>query len=90
LFHLYCIIDNEVHELIETPDSPLNSNRELLIKPYLDGGVLLKKLENEIDGRQQNFAPTSSSTSIHLARCRLLRKLREYVKKSPVAFDVVL
>lgn len=31
------------------PDSSLNSDRELLIEPYLNRRVLLKELEDEID-----------------------------------------
>jgi hypothetical protein len=49
------------------PDSTLNSDRQLLVKPDLDSGALLQELEDEIDGWEQDFAPAASSTSIHFA-----------------------
>ena len=53
------------HSRATDPDSALNSNRQLLVKPYLDCRMLLEELEDEIDGWQKDFAPTASTSSVH-------------------------
>jgi hypothetical protein len=52
--------------IISHPNSSFNSDCELLIQPNLNGRALLKELEDEIDGREKNFAPAASTTSVHL------------------------
>lgn len=45
----------------------LNSDLELLIEPDLNGRVLLKKLEDEVDWREKDFTPsTSSGAAAHI------------------------
>jgi hypothetical protein len=48
------------------PDSSLNPNRQLLVKPDLNRGVLLEELEDKIDRWEKHFAPSSAAASIHL------------------------
>lgn len=47
------------------PDSALDPDRELLIEPDLYRGMLLEELEDEIDGREKDFAPASTAASVH-------------------------
>jgi len=65
LLHLHSIINHQVHEFVKTPDSSLNSDRQLLVKPYLNRRVLLKELEDEVNWWEQDFASTSSAASVH-------------------------
>lgn len=51
LLHLHRIVDNQVHELVETADLSLNAHAQLLEQPDLYGRVLLEELEDEVDGR---------------------------------------
>jgi hypothetical protein len=46
-------------------NSALNSDRQLLVEPYLNRRMLLKKLEDEINRWQKDFAPTASTSSVH-------------------------
>jgi hypothetical protein len=48
-------------------DFALDSDRQLLVKPDLDGRVLLQELEDKVDGGEKDFAPTASAASIHCA-----------------------
>jgi hypothetical protein len=47
------------------PDSTLDPDRELLIEPDLDSGMLLEELEDKIDGWEKDFAPTSTAAPVH-------------------------
>ena len=80
---LNCVVDNEVHELVEALIAPpivskpprmretdattysdlaLDADRELLVQPDRHGRVRLQKLEDEVDGREQDPAASSSSS----------------------------
>lgn len=51
------------------PDFSLDSDLKLLIEPNLHGRMLLKKLENEVDGREEDFtSSTSSGTAAHICK----------------------
>jgi hypothetical protein len=50
---------------ITDSNSALNSDRQLLVKPYLNRRMLLQELEDEIDGWQKDFASTASTSSVH-------------------------
>jgi len=51
LLHLHRIVDDQVHELIETADLSLDAHAQLLEEPDLHCRVLLEELEDEVDGR---------------------------------------
>ena len=51
LLHLHRVVDDQVHELVETADLSLNAHAQLLEQPDLYGRVLLEELEDEVDGR---------------------------------------
>jgi hypothetical protein len=51
LLHLHRIVDNQVHELVETTDLALNAHAQLLEEPDLYSRVLLEELEDEVDRR---------------------------------------
>jgi hypothetical protein len=58
---------NEVARICAAhPNSAFNSDRQLLVQPDLDRRVLLEKLEDKIDGWEQDLASTASSASVHL------------------------
>ena len=66
---------NEVTRICTAhPNSAFNSDRQLLVQPDLDRRVLLEKLEDKIDGWQQDLASTTSSASIHLVEFGLDRE----------------
>lgn len=69
LLHLHRIVDNQVHELVETADLSLNSHAQLLEEPDLYGRVLLEELEDEVDWRQEDFVATSSLAVRHVCGC---------------------
>jgi hypothetical protein len=51
LLYLHRIVDNQVHELVETTDLALNAHAQLLEEPDLYSRVLLEELEDEVDRR---------------------------------------
>jgi hypothetical protein len=51
LLDLHRIVDNQVHELVETANLSLNAHSQLLEEPDLYGRVLLEEFEDEVDGR---------------------------------------
>ncbi len=65
-------------EFTTDPDSPLNPNRQLLIKPDLNSGVLLEQLEDKIDRWEKHFAPSAAAATIHLDLLCIFEKLKSY------------
>ena len=45
------------------PYLPFDSDRQLLVQPYGHGGSLLQQFENEVDGWEQDFLPTTPSAA---------------------------
>lgn len=65
LLHLDRLINHEVHELIEPPDLALDANAQLLKQPDLDRAALLQELEDEVDGRKQHLARSTTAATRH-------------------------
>lgn len=53
------------------PDGSLNPDAELLIQPYRDLCARLKKLEDVVDGGQEDLASASSAASRHVDGVRV-------------------
>lgn len=47
------------------PNLSLNSDRELLVQPDLDGRVGLEELKDKVDGRKQHPAVTTTLSAGH-------------------------
>lgn len=46
----------------------LNSDLQLLVQPDLNRGVLLKKLEDEMDWQEEDLAPSTAAATAHVER----------------------
>jgi hypothetical protein len=55
------------------PDLPLYSDGKLLVEPYRNRSLLLKELEDEVDGRQKDFAPSTATASHYVVSLECLR-----------------
>lgn len=60
LLDLHRIVDDQVHELVETANLSLDTHTQLLIEPDLHRGVLLQEFEDEVDWRQKDLVTASS------------------------------
>ena len=60
LLDLHCIVDDQVHELVEAADFALDTHTQLLIEPDLHRGVLLQQFEDEVDRRQKDLVAAPS------------------------------
>jgi hypothetical protein len=81
LLDLHSIINYQIHKFVKSlfpleirhtanfaitySDFTFNPDRKLLVKPDLNCRALLEELEYEVDGWEKDFAPTTSTASIH-------------------------
>jgi hypothetical protein len=65
LLDFHRIVDDQVHELVESPDFALDALAQLLEEPDLNGRMLLEELEDEVDGREEHFVAASALASGH-------------------------
>jgi hypothetical protein len=65
LLDFHRVVDNQVHELVETTDFSLDTHSQLLEEPDLYSAVLLQELEDEVDGREEHFVAASALASGH-------------------------
>jgi hypothetical protein len=69
LLDFHRLVDNQVHELVETANLSLYAHAQLLEEPNLHCRVLLEELEDEVDWRQEDFVATSSLAVRHICEC---------------------
>jgi len=64
---VYAIVPSRAQDIYAIgaiyPDFSFNSDGQLLVQPDLDGCMRLEQLEDEIDRREQDLAPTATASS---------------------------
>lgn len=65
LLHFHRIINDQVHELVESADFALDAHAQLLVQPDLHGAVLLQQLEDEVDRWEEDFVAASALAMGH-------------------------
>jgi hypothetical protein len=48
------VVNDKVHELVETSELALDAHAEVLVEPYRNGGTGLEELEDEVDWGQED------------------------------------